>query len=432
MSVGRRSEWGVVGVAALAAAALAIVVVVARHTRPKWQQPPPTNDRELRIALGRQIFFDRSLSEPPGTSCASCHDPAHAFSGNNGSTNGVAQGSRPGHFARRNTPSVLYLKFVKKFHYHWEEDAPLPDAFGGFFWDGRADSLAALVRQPLTNPDEMNAREDQVLAAKIAAAPYAADLRRLFGGLTTPNLVPALGKSIEAFLLSDAMSPFSSRYDDYLRGRESLTPLEMTGMALFRDPEKGNCAFCHKLNPTVATPSRSLFTDFGYEALAVPRNHRIPKNGDAAYSDLGLCERKDPRSHTNDPRLCASFRTPSLRNVAARQFLMHNGQFSSLRDAVAFYATRSTEPERWYGSGAKFDDVPMPYRQFINDRLPPYDRHEGQQPRLNDGDVDAIVAFLKTLTDAPFRDAANSNARQPEISFRRSESGAPARERSIP
>ena len=69
------------------------------------------------------------------------------------------QGSRPGHFASRNTPSVLYLKYVKRFHYHWEEDMPLPDAFGGFFWDGRADSITALVRQPLLNPDEMGNRD---------------------------------------------------------------------------------------------------------------------------------------------------------------------------------------------------------------------------------------------------------------------------------
>ena len=90
----------------------------------------PRDDRTLaaRIAAGRQIFFDGALSEPPGTSCASCHDPAHGYAGNHGSTIGVARGSRPDHFARRNTPSVLYLEFVRRFHFHWEEDAALPDA----------------------------------------------------------------------------------------------------------------------------------------------------------------------------------------------------------------------------------------------------------------------------------------------------------------
>ena len=60
-----------------------------------------------RVALGRKIFFEKGFSEPPGTSCASCHDPARAFSGNNGSTLGAPAGSRPNHFGRRNTPSVL-------------------------------------------------------------------------------------------------------------------------------------------------------------------------------------------------------------------------------------------------------------------------------------------------------------------------------------
>jgi cytochrome c peroxidase len=113
-------------------------------------EPPPRaaiEPRERQSALGRQIFFDASLSEPAGTSCASCHDPKRAYSGNHGSKIGVARGSLPGHFARRNTPSLLYLKYVRKFHFHWEEDAPLPDAVGGFFWDGRADSLAAVIRQ---------------------------------------------------------------------------------------------------------------------------------------------------------------------------------------------------------------------------------------------------------------------------------------------
>jgi cytochrome c peroxidase len=385
----------------------------------------PASSVAARAALGRKIFFDPGLSEPPGTSCASCHDPAHGYAGNNGSTSGVARGSRPGHFARRNTPSVLYLRFVRRFHYHWEEDAPLPDAFGGFFWDGRSDSLAALVEQPLTNPDEMNVRDRAGLLQKLRAAPYANQLRAELGpaALDTPErAIAALGAAIEMFLLSDEMTPFSSRYDDYLRGRASLTPLELHGMAVFRDPEKGNCASCHKLVPSSPDPARSLFTDFGYEALAAPRNSKIPANQDPGTVDLGLCGRNDPRSHTNDPRLCGSFRTPSLRNVAVRQSYLHNGVFSRLRDVVAFYATRGTDPKRWYPRGLQYDDLPENYHSFVNERLAPYDRHEGQRPRLDDRDIDAIVAFLGSLTDAPFRPADNAADRKSTISLRRSES----------
>src|SRR5580704_2982478 len=146
MPIWRRSNrWVGGGAAILAVVALVGIVSLkrARHSAPTSGAVHPG----ARVALGRQMFFDQTLSDPPGTSCASCHDPAHAFAGNNGSLNGVARGSRPGHFARRNTPSVLYLKYVPRFHFHWEEDVDVPDGVGGFFWDGRVDSIASLVRQ---------------------------------------------------------------------------------------------------------------------------------------------------------------------------------------------------------------------------------------------------------------------------------------------
>jgi cytochrome c peroxidase len=100
---------------------------------------------------------------------------------------------------------------------------------------------------------------------------------------------------------------------------------------------------------------------------------------------------------------CASFRTPSLRNVAVRQSFMHNGAFKSLRDAVAFYATRATDPMHWYRSDVQFEDVPPKFRDHVNVNSIPYNRRKGDPPALNDADIDAIVSFLNTLTDAPYR-----------------------------
>jgi cytochrome c peroxidase len=356
-------------------------------------------------AVGKKAFFDTSLSDPPGTSCASCHDPAHAFAGNNGSHTGVAAGSRPGHFARRNTPSVLYLKYVPRFHFHWEEDVDVPDGVGGFFWDGRVDSIASLVRQPLFNPNEMNARDSRQVGDKLRASAYADDLRRGFGTsvLDDPEAaVGALGSAIEAFLKSDAMSPFSSKYDDYTHHRAALTETEARGLVLFKDRAKGACDACHVLNDASPMPERSLFTDYGFEAVGAPRNRGIATNADPTSFDLGLCERHD-HPHMSDERLCGTFRTPSLRNVAVRQSFMHNGAFSKLRDVVAFYATRGTDPKRWYGPGGAFDDLPSKYRTNVGASKPPYDRGPGETPRLDDGEIDAIVAFLETLTDAPYR-----------------------------
>jgi cytochrome c peroxidase len=368
------------------------------------QAPAPAAHDSALADLGRTVFLDTNLSEPAGTSCATCHDPARAFAGDNGSTLGVARGSRPGHFARRATPSVLYLGLVRPFHFHWEEDAPLPDAFGGFFWDGRVDSLTALFSQPALNPDEMANRDLPHLAAKIEAAPYAAELRRVLGPLTSPEaIVRGAGEAVEAFLLSDAMSPFTSKYDDYVRGRVAFTPQEARGLALFKDDAKGGCAGCHKLVDNSPDPRRSPFSDYGFETVAVPRNRRLPASASAPRQfDLGLCERADALDHTSDPRFCGAFRTPSLRNVATRSSFMHNGAFTTLRDVVAFYATRATNPGRWYRGGA-YDDLPAKYRDNVNDRVAPYDRRPGDPPALDEGEIDAIVAFLETLTDAQYR-----------------------------
>jgi hypothetical protein len=70
---------------------------------------------------------------------------------------------------------------------------------------------------------------------------------------------------------------------------------------------------------------------------------------------------------------------------------------------VAFYATRSTSPDLWYPHGAEFDDVPARYQGNVNILTFPYNRHEGDPPAMDDADIDAIVAFLETLTDAPYR-----------------------------
>jgi cytochrome c peroxidase len=396
-------------VAALQSRSLTLAVSpagAAAPPPPALPEPPVTGSSlpsEARVALGRAIFFDANLSVPPGTSCASCHDPARGFAGNHGSTLGVALGSRPGHYAKRNTPSVLYLRFVRKFHLHWEEDAPLVDAYGGFFWDGRTDSLTDLVAQPLLNPDEMNAGSAEAVAKTIAASEYAGRFSRELGvSFEDPAAVlHALGEALSAYLLSPAMAPFTSKYDDYIRRRVSLTEQEARGLALFKDSAKGGCSACHKMNDRSSEPERSLFTDYGFDAVGAPRNRRLPATRDAAYYDLGLCEHAGADYKEKTDEFCGRFRAPSLRNVAVRTSYMHNGAFSSLRDVVAFYATRGTTPERWYGRGPEFDDLPAKYRDNVNVDKAPYSRHRGEAPPIDDGEIEAIVAFLGTLTDAP-------------------------------
>jgi len=363
-------------------------------------QPVPA-----RAALGRQAFFDTRLSEPAGTSCASCHDPRQAFAGNHGSRLGVPLGSRPGLVGVRNTPSVLYAAYVPTLFFYQDDDALAPTPFGGLFADGRADGVPDLVRHPLLNPLEMHNRSLDEVVRKLRAGAYADGLRRAFGPQaldTTAGAIAALGKAMESFLQSREMAPFSSRYDAWVAGKASLSAQALRGLKLFQNPDKGNCASCHKFNPTSSNPARSMFTDYGFDAIGVPRNRAIPATRDARYFDTGLCATAAARGWPDSGQWCGYFRTPSLRNVAVRARYMHNGVFSSLRDAVAFYATRSIEPERWYKDGQLFDDVPRRYQGNVNAATLPYNRRKGMAPALDDAEIDAIVAFLRTLTDAPW------------------------------
>jgi cytochrome c peroxidase len=297
----------------------------------------------------------------------------------------------------------MYLKYVPRFHFFEDDEAANPSAFGGFFWDGRTDSIADLVRQPLFNPDEMNGGDSQRLATKIASAPYAAAFRSAFGASIDPSTaMKGFGAALEAFLTSDEMSPATSKFDAYVRGQATLTPAEKLGFEVFKDNQRGACAGCHLVNETSTNPARSLFTDYGYDAVGVPRNRELTATKDPAYFDLGLCKRVNTETPSDDEKWCGSFRTPSLRNVAVRDRFMHNGAFRKLRDVVAFYSTRSTDPGHWYPPGEKFDDVPAKYRENINVVSMPYNRPEGSKAAMTDAEIDAVVAFLETLTDAAF------------------------------
>lgn len=364
-------------------------------------------------ALGRQLFFDTRLSNPSGLSCASCHDPARAFGpdlrrglAKAASSPGTAQGSRAGRFGARAAPSLLYVRYVPRLHFYQDDDAPAPGPFGGLMADGSADTLAQQVRHPLLNPVEMNNRSPRQLLLRLQANGVASLLVPRFGPQAARDpqaLLQALGTALQAYLQSDELAPFSSRFDDFLRGQAQLSPAEIRGLALFKNPDKGNCASCHTVVETSSRPERSLFTDFGYEALAAPRNRRLAPNRDPSHFDRGLCETARQLQWDDPGQWCGYARTPGLRNAAIRQSFMHNGSLRTLREVLEFYNTRGTDPERWYGPGEKFDDVAPGYRGNVNVNSPPLNRRPGMPHALSGAEIDDLLAFLRSLTDAPYQ-----------------------------
>ena len=361
-------------------------------------------------ALGRKLFFDPALSASGQMACAGCHDPAHGFSPAN--DRAVQLGGKdlrqPG---QRAVPSLTYLQAVPPFteHYHDsddEGDGSIDNGpTGGLTWDGRMDRGRDQAAFPLTSPFEMANADAATAVARARKAGYGAALAAIFGADVFDDDrkgFAALTEALEVFEQSARdFYPYSSKYDAWLSGRAQLSPQEARGLKLFEDPQKGNCASCHiSRRANDGTPPQ--FTDYGFIALGLPRNKAIPANADPAWHDLGLCGplRAD---FTGKADYCGLFRTPSLRNVALRKTFFHNGLVHTLREAVAFYVERDTQPEKWYpraadGRLAKFDDLPAQYVTNVNTD-PPFGGQPGDTPALSPAEIDDIVTFLTTLTD---------------------------------
>jgi len=362
-------------------------------------------------ALGKRMFFDARLSASGAQSCASCHDPAHGFSPAN-DLPVQPGGAHLDQAGTRAAPGLTYLQVVPAFTEHFHDSDDEADESvdngptGGLTWDGRVDTTAAQAMIPLLAENEMANLTIETLAERARAAGHVAELAAIDGdaAVATPQRIAAgIGAALAAFQQDAALFfPYSSKYDAVLAGRAALTAQEARGLAAFDDPARGDCARCHISKPGLdGTPPQ--FTDYGMIAVGAPRNPAIPANADPAYVDLGVCGplRTDMAAR---PEYCGLFRTPSLRNVALRRSYFHNGVFHTLRDAVAFYASRDTDPGRWYpknadGSVRKFDDLPVQYRANLDDE-PPFDgRQPGGAPALTEQEIDDIVAFLRTLTD---------------------------------
>jgi len=361
---------------------------------------PAVNQMSSAARLGAKIFADTSLSASGRQSCASCHDPAHGHAQSDslavqlGGPDGTTLGFRA-------APSLRYLAGAGAFRF--DKDGT---AVGGFDRDGRAATLADQAKVPFLAPHEMaNANPAEVIA-RLRQASYAAEFRGVFGDAIFDQPDQAYDRvafALQQFQLEDpAFRPFDSKYDLFLAGKAQLNAQELRGMAMFNDPNKGNCAACH---PSARGPNGAppLFTDFSFDNLGVPRNFKIPATARADDFDLGLCgpDRTDLAARTD---LCGAFKVPTLRNVATRKVFFHNGVFDNLTDVVTFYVTRDTDPARWYprradGSIDKFNDLPAAYRANVNTSEAPYNRQPGMAPALNPQEIADVVAFLGTLTD---------------------------------
>ena len=255
---------------------------------------PPTLQM---IALGRRLFYDPRLSKDNSISCAFCHQPALEFSDGLPRARGIG-----GQIGPRNTPTVLNSAYN-----HLQ------------FWDGRAPNLEAQSADPIENPLEMN-QTHALSISKIQKDPtYRTDFARAFGpGKITLALIEKSVASFERTLLSG-----NSAFDRYQYGgdKTALSPAAIRGLAIFTNPQRGNCAVCHTIGDQSA-----LFTDEKFH------NTGAGVNGEGDFTDIGRFGQTKLQTDQGE------FKTPTLRNVALTPPYMHDGSLKTLGDVVSFYA----------------------------------------------------------------------------------------------
>jgi len=356
-----------------------------------------------KVALGEAFFNDTNLSNTGHQACASCHDAAHAFSESRTLTakndfGAVSIGDDNASLGDRNAPTAMYASFFPAFHF--DDEAGEGEGSGGLwlggqFHDGRAEDLQAQARGPFLNPVEMQMPDSGSVVARVKANPdYVTQLEALYGKSVFDDdaaAYDAITDAIAAFEKSDVFAPFDSRYDRWLRGEATLTDLERQGLELFVRADKGNCAACHPNVGTGGAPA--LFTDATFDNLGVPVNTAVrtdpnnPLSGVAGYRDLGLGQT------TGDPSLDGAFKVATLRNIAVTGPYMHNGVFKSLKAVVHFYNTRDVAGALNPETGQPWGTPEVPETMNVD---------ELGNLGLSDTEEDAIVAFLKTLTDARY------------------------------
>jgi cytochrome c peroxidase len=369
--------------------------------------------------LGKLLFFDKNLSVPEGQSCAVCHGPEVGFTGPGEEINkggSVYEGAEMGRFGSRKPPASSYGGDSPVLHFDKKEKTWV----GGMFWDGRAtgtrlkDPLAEQDQGPFLNPLEQNIPDIKTVCSKIKNSSYAVLFEEVWGkgsldcGKNLAATYDRAAKSIAAYERSKEANPFTSKFDYWLRKRVNLSEEEKRGFKLFEG--KGKCAQCHpsKRGPKGAAP---VFTDFTYDNIGIPKNPKNPfyamtspwNPQGAAFVDTGLggyLKEAGYKASVYEPEI-GKFKVPTLRNVDQRpspsfvKAFGHNGCFKTLKEIVRFYNTRDVLPrcEKISDPRPGLNCWPEP-EVSVN-----LNTEELGNLGLTEDEENAIVAFLKTLSD---------------------------------
>jgi len=340
--------------------------------------PPAGPATSAAIALGEKLFFDGRLSGDGSVACATCHDPARAFTDGRPVSIGIH-----GRAGQRNAPTVLNALYNKT-----------------QFWDGRAATLEEQAALPITNPVEMGAASTGEAVAGIAAdKDYQAQFRQAFGrNVNEEDMLRALA-AYERTLVS-----FDSPFDHFVAGEpDAISDAAKRGWELFNT--KARCNLCHAASDKRRDATVFTDNDFHNVGIGIIRHHVAPlaqqalrelasghpAEVDAAAigSEMSVLGRFLITRKESD---IASFKTPDLRNVLVTGPYFHDGSIETLWDVVDHYNKGAGLANPWLD-----EDI--------------------QPLALTEPEIDDLVAFLVSLTSAPYKELGDLEyARQLAIS----------------
>lgn len=340
--------------------------------------------------LGQILFFDKNLSNNRTQACATCHNPNSGFTDNrdNGVSKMASMGDDNKSIGDREAPTASYAKFSPNFHF----DEKKQKFIGGQFWDGRASTLEDQAGGPPLNPAEMGMTSKKEIINRIKENElYVNSFKNLFGNDILENdekAYSALTQVIAAFERTDEFSPFDSKYDRYLKGEYDLTPLEDLGKSIFFSNNNNSCASCHVLKGE--DEKGETFTNYEFHNIGTPENKTLRAKNGAKDLDKGLLN----NPAVKDEKQMGKYKVPTLRNVAVTAPYMHNGVFSDLKTVIEFYDKYNNKERTINPETGKIWDEPE-----VKDTI---STKELKAKELSDRKIEAIVAFLKLLTDKKY------------------------------
>lgn len=262
----------------------------AEQLKPYWRPasiPFPADNpySPQKVLLGKMLFFDTRLSRDSNLNCASCHSPS--FGWEVPFATAIGAGGRP---LGRHAPTVLN------------------QAWGtAYFWDGRAPTLEAQAAGPIEAPVEMDLPLPKAVERLQAVEGYKKAFDAAFPGqgISAETITKALATFQRTLVTPD--TPF----DRWARGDKSAIPdSAKRGFSLFVG--KARCAACH---------TGWNFTDGKFHDIGL------------ATDDVG---RAGVTANVADTH---AFKTPSLREIAARAPYMHKGQLATLDEVLKHYVS---------------------------------------------------------------------------------------------